>query len=88
MAKTAYFNEKRRVQDFLYNYTVTASMLSELTGIKQKNICRYKRDLEKKQLLWEVRKGKCKVTGYQACYLTTNPSKVKDSEEIQLQLFF
>lgn len=88
MAKTAYFNEKRRVQDYLYNHTVTASMLSELTGIKQKNICRYKRDLEKKQLLWEVRKGRCKVTGYQACYLTTNPSKVKDAEEIQLQLFF
>jgi hypothetical protein len=88
MVKTVYLNEKRRVQDYLYNHTVTASMLSELTGIKQKNICRYKRDLEKKQLLWEVRKGKCKITGCQAWYLTTNPFKVENPEEIQLRLCF
>ena len=57
---------------YLQEYTTTASMISKATGIPQKNICRYKKDLEKKGLLKEVTKRKCKVTGFSAWYLTTN----------------
>lgn len=57
---------------YLQEYTATASMVSKATGIPQKNICRYKKDLEKKGLLKEVAKRPCKVTGFNVWYLTTN----------------
>lgn len=57
---------------FLQENTATASMVSKACNIPQKNICRYKKDLEKKGLLKEVAKRKCKVTGFSAWYLTTN----------------
>lgn len=57
---------------YLQNNIATASMTTEATGIPQKNITRYKRDLEKQGLLFEVEKKLCKKTGFRAYYLTTN----------------
>ena len=67
---------------YLQDHTSTASMISKATGIPQKNITRYKADLEKKGLLKEVAKRKCRLTGFPAWYLTTNivhivPSKLE-----------
>ena len=67
--------KKTQLQTILYylqDHTSTASMISKATGIPQKNITRYKADLEKKGLLKEVIKRKCKVTGFSAWYLSTN----------------
>lgn len=66
----------------MQDHTSTASMISKATGIPQKNITRYKADLEKKGLLKEVAKRKCRLTGFPAWYLTTNivhivPSKLE-----------
>lgn len=58
---------------YLLSHTATASMISEATGIPHKNICRFKRKLEKLGQLWQVEKKPCKITGFQAWYLTTNP---------------
>ncbi|WP_281227684.1 hypothetical protein [Flavobacterium aquiphilum] len=58
---------------YLQNHTATASMVSKATGIPQKNICRFKRDLEDAGLLFEVERKLCKLTGFRAWYLTTNP---------------
>lgn len=77
--------KKTQLQTILYylqEYTATSSMISKATGIPQKNICRYKKDLEKKGLLKEVAKRKCRLTGFPAWYLTTNivhivPSKLE-----------
>lgn len=55
-------------------------MVSKATGVYQKNICRYKRDLEKPGLLWQVKQGRCKVTGYMAWYLTTNPALIPNPQ--------
>lgn len=60
---------------YLKNNTATASMVSAATGVPQKNICRFKRDLEQLGQLWEVRRGFCEVTGFRAWYLTTDPNK-------------
>lgn len=57
---------------YLKSNTATASMASLATGIAQKNICRYKRFLEKKGYLYAIVKATCKVTGRTAWYLTTN----------------
>ncbi len=71
---------------FLQDNVATASMLSDVTGIPKKNICRYKIDLEKTGRLWEIDKVKCKKTGFNAWYLTTNPDKAPDNSQ-QINLF-
>lgn len=55
----------------------TASMVSRATGVPHKNICRYKRDLEKSGKLFEVRKSACAHTGFPAWYCTTNKDLLK-----------
>lgn len=65
--------QKQTIFTYLYNNIATASMVSAATGIPQKNICRYKRDLEKAGRLYEIEKKLCKKTGFKAWYLTTNP---------------
>lgn len=64
--------EEQTIFNYLQNTIATASMVSKATGIAQKNICRYKADLQKRNLLFEVYKRTCKITGYKAWYLTTN----------------
>jgi len=70
--------KRRRTQlktifGYLKNHTATASMVEAATGVKQKNICRYKKDLENQGLLYEVEKKLCKVTGFRAWYFSTKP---------------
>jgi hypothetical protein len=70
---------------YLQNHISTASMVTAATGIPQKCITRYKRDLEKAGQLWEIEKTYCQKTGYRAWYLTTNPDKAPKSD-LQLKL--
>lgn len=73
-SKVKYFKTQRQtIFQYLQGHTATASMVSFATGIPQKNICRFKRDLEKEGLLWETEKKLCKQTGFKAWYLTTDP---------------
>lgn len=74
--KDTYFkSQQRTIFQYLQKHIATASMVAAATGIPQKNICRYKRDLEKAGRIWEVEKKLCKQTGFKAWYLTTNPDK-------------
>lgn len=90
------FQHKRWVQDkdyksqlktifqYLQENVATATMISAATGIPQKNICRYKRDLEISGLLWEVEKKDCKQTGFKAWYLTTNLNRAPFDNQLYL----
>lgn len=69
---------------FLQNNVATASMIAEATGIPQKCITRYKRDLELSNRLWEVNQGYCQLTGHLAYYLTTDPSKAPNDNQLNL----
>lgn len=60
---------------FLHQNVATVSMVSIATGIPPRNVCRYKRDLEKANRLWEIDKRPCEKTGHKAWYLTTDPEK-------------
>ncbi len=83
--KDTYFKSQRQTLfQYLQEHTATASMVAEATGIPQKNICRYKRDLEKAGLLWEVEKRLCKHTGHRAWYLTTNPDLTPEDKQLKL----
>lgn len=70
----AYRTQLKTIFNYLQNHTATASMVTAATGIPQKCVTRYKRDLEQQGLLKEVKKDTCKHTGFKAYYLTTNPN--------------
>ena len=77
-------NQKKTIFYFLKVNTATASMVTEATGVPQKSICRYKRDLEKQGLLYEVVKKHCKITGFRAWYLTTNTALFPKSNQLKM----
>ena len=81
-----YTKQLQTIFQYLVQHVATASMVSKATGVPQKNICRYKRDLERAGRLWEIAKDHCKETGFKAWYLTTNPSKAPNHSP-QLNLF-
>ena len=72
------FNSQTKIIfHYLLKHTATNAMASKATGIPQKNICRIKRNLEKKGLLQEVVRKLCKATNHRASYLTTNKALFK-----------
>jgi hypothetical protein len=74
----------KTIFQYLQNHNATASMVSAATGIPQKNITRYKRDLEKAGRLWEIEKKLCEKTGFKAWYLTTNPESAPFNNQLNL----
>ncbi len=80
-------HQLQTIFQYLQQHIATASMVADATGIYQKNICRYKRDLEKAGRLWETEKKLCKKTGFKAWYLTTNPDSAPKHLLTQLNLF-
>lgn len=80
----AFYNQLKTIFQYLQSHIATSSMVSAATGIPQKNICRYKRDLEKAGALWEVEKKTCKKTGFKAWYLTTNPDLIPPNDQLSL----
>ena len=74
----------KTIFNYLQSHTATASMVADATGVPQKSICRYKRDLQKRGLLYEVKKGFCELTKFRAWYLTTNPDLFPKSNQLQL----
>ena len=83
---SSHFTQLQTIFQYLKEHTATASMVTDATGVPQKCICRYKRDLETAGRLWETVKTKCKKTGCKAWYLTTDESKAPISSP-QLNLF-
>lgn len=83
----AHLNQLRTIFQYLQKNIATASMVTAATGVPQKNICRYKRDLEKAGMLWETEKKLCKKTGFKAWYLTTDKDNAPKHLLTQLNLF-
>jgi hypothetical protein len=84
---TKRLTQEQTIFQYLLETEATASMVADATGVPQKNICRYKRDLEKVGRIWEIEKKYCKKTGFRAWYLTTNPEKAIKQNVSQLNLF-
>lgn len=79
-----FLGEVKTIFQELQKRPATAAMVSKATGVPQKNLCRYKRDLEKAGRLREIKKDVCEVTGCKAWYLTTDPTLFPDN---QLKMF-
>ncbi|MGB0431584.1 MAG: hypothetical protein ACPGLV_14005 [Bacteroidia bacterium] len=71
-------------REYLRKHIATNSMVADALQIPQKNLCRYKRELEKLNLLWEVKKAICQKTGFVAVYLTTDPDKAPFTPQLKL----
>lgn len=77
-------NELKIFAAYLKGNVVTCSMASEALHIPQKNLCRYKRTLQKADLLWVTKKAHCKITGFIAQWLTTDARRKPRNPQIQL----
>jgi hypothetical protein len=77
-------SQEKIIFHYLLNETATAAMVSYATGIPQKCITRYKRDLEKLGQLAEVRRQRCKITNHLAWYLTTNVNLFPQSNQLKM----
>ena len=77
-------NQKKTIFIYLQHNVATATMVYKATGVPQKCITRYKRDLELQGLLYEVEKKYCKITGCKAWYLTTNQDLFPQSNQYNL----
>ena len=77
-------NQIQTIFEYLSKHVATATMVSKATNIPQKNICRYKADLQKRGLLKEIKKKVCKVTGFKASYITTNPELFPATNQLNL----
>lgn len=77
-------SQLKTIFHYLQNHIATASMITKATGVPQKNITRYKRDLQEAGKLWEIEKKKCKATGFKAWYLSTNPDNSLKSDKQNL----
>ena len=80
-----HLSQLKTIFQYLQHHVATASIVAEATGVPQKCITRYKRDLEKAGRLWEITKAYCKKTGRKAWYLTTDQHKAP--KRTQLNLF-
>lgn len=77
-------NQLKTIFNYLQNHIATNTMVSVATGIPQKNICRYKRDLEQLGSLAEVKKSYCKITKHLAWYITTNANSFSKPNQYKL----
>jgi hypothetical protein len=80
-------NETAIYYEYLQEHVAANSMASESLSISQEKICNNKVELEKLNLLWEVYFRPCRLTGFKAQWLTTNPTLIPEVKHIQLALF-
>jgi hypothetical protein len=77
-------SQEKTMFNYLQNNIATATMVFNATGIPQKCLTRYKRNLEKKGQLAEVKRQKCKITNNWAWYLTTDVNSFPQSNQLKM----
>ncbi len=78
--------QEKIVFDYLQTHVASASMVTDATGVPQKCVTRYKRKLERMGLLKQIKRERCKITGRNVWYLTTNKG-LFPKYSLQLTLF-
>jgi hypothetical protein len=63
--------------EYLKINVASNTMVTDATGIPQKCLTRYKREFEKQNLLRQLYRKRCKITGRTVWYLTTNQNLIK-----------
>jgi hypothetical protein len=73
--------QTRKFKKYLTENVATCTMAANATGIPQKNLTRFKRNLEDDGKLIELYKAQCKATGFPAKYLTCNPELIARAKQ-------
>lgn len=84
--KQSHHVQAKRFYKYLQTRVVTCSMACRALKIPQKCLTRYKRDLEKAGVLWEVKYDRCMETGFWAFYITTDPYQEPKNKVKQIKL--
>lgn len=71
-SKKRFINEAKLFYQFLKQKPCTCSEVAEALKIKQKNLTRYKRQLQKKQQLAVLNSVRCPITGFMAQLISTD----------------
>lgn len=77
-------SEIKVMYNYLKNNIATASMIEDVTGIKQKNITWYKRTLERQGKLFKITYNRCLKTNRFAWWLTTNENLKPPTNQLEL----
>jgi len=77
-------SQKERVYLSFSQYPKTMLMVAIETGIYRANICRIVAELRKEKRIEVSRNQLCKVSGYRAGFLTTNPDLFSKVEQLNL----
>lgn len=83
-----FITQLQTIFEYLQEHIATASMVAAATGVPQKCITSYNRDLEKGGILLETEKKTCENTRFKTWYLTTNPDFDPKCLLTQLDLLF
>ena len=75
--KYIFESQKYVFKHYLSENVATCSMVAKQTGIPQKNLTRFKAELEDKGLLKVLFVANCKVTSFKAQYLTCDLDMIK-----------
>ena len=81
---TNYLPQLQRVYESFFEQPKTRLQVAFDEGTFQGNLCWHVRKLRKSNKIVVVKKGHCKVTGYLAEYLTTNPEYFPKQRQLNL----
>ena len=76
--------QSQRFYELLKTKSYTCTEASEVLGIKQKCLTRYKRAFEKSKLLFVINKTRCPITGRKVQQITANPNLAPINPQLNL----
>jgi len=80
-----YFNAQlNKYHNYLITNIATNKMVCKVLDIPIENGTRYKRTLEKREILWFVKKGICESSKRSANYITCNPQYKLVNRQLKL----
>jgi DNA-binding transcriptional regulator LsrR (DeoR family) len=77
-------DQLKKVFQSFFDSPKTMKEVDKDCGVMRENICRYVGALRKNNQIWILRKRRCKVTGWYASELTTNPKLAPTDKPLTL----
>ena len=79
-----FLTQLKVVREYLRTNEASRFMVAVNTGITIQNVCRHVKTLFDNNSIVVIRKDKCKISGKQAEFLTTDPAKFPKTGQLDL----
>ena len=79
-----YRSEYKTLKDYLRDHTATRYMAAIILDIPIQNVCSYVDMMRDNYSVAVVKTNSCKITGWDAEYLTTNPAKFPIDNQLKM----